>query len=57
MVRDGGMIALHDFQARSGPYGVNILWDEIKSQPGARTVEIVETSNPPGFQGISIVWV
>ncbi len=57
LVEPGGVIAFHDFQARSGPYGVDILWDQIKTVTGSRTVEISQRSDPPGFQGISVVFV
>jgi len=56
MVAPGGMVVFHDFQKRWGPYGVDILWNELKSVTGSRTVEISQRSDPPGFQGIAVLW-
>lgn len=57
MAAPGCLVAFHDFQKRSGPYGVDILWNELKSVTGSRTVEISQRSDPPGFQGISAIWL
>lgn len=42
MVREGGLVALHDIIERPG-YGVSRLWQELKSVPGCRWVEINQT--------------
>ncbi len=57
MVEDGGVIVFHDFQHRPGPYGVDLLWNQIKAETGSRTVEISQRSDPPGFQGIAVLFV
>jgi cephalosporin hydroxylase len=56
MVEDGGIVVFHDFQPRQD-YGVSVLWEQIKTETGARTVEISQRSDPPGFQGIAAVWM
>lgn len=58
MVGSGGMVALHDIVERPG-YGVSRLWGEIKSVPGMRWMEIVETVEPGNESrcGIGVVWV
>jgi predicted O-methyltransferase YrrM len=53
MVNPGGMVVFHDITPRP-MYGVDRLWREMKTQPGARTVEIVENSGR--FNGIGVIW-
>jgi cephalosporin hydroxylase len=54
MVDQGGVVCLHDIVARPD-YGVPELWGEIKAEPGARTVEIVENSGR--YNGIGVVYL
>jgi len=59
MVREGGLIALHDILPRPG-YGVSILWEQIKELPGTRWMEICQNEVMPGNEGrcgIGLVWV
>lgn len=55
MIRPNGIVAFHDILPRPD-YGVNFLWSEIKAEPGARTMEIVEAGNTAAC-GIGAVWV
>lgn len=55
MVAPDGIVAFHDILPRPG-YGVDRLWAEIKSEPGRRTVEIVEAGNESPC-GIGAVWM
>lgn len=54
MVPSGGIVAFHDIVPRP-EYGVHQLWQEIKAEPGSRTLEIVENSGR--FNGIGVVWI
>lgn len=58
MVEPGGIVLFHDIFERPG-YGVSDVWAEIKSEIGAQTVEITETSTPddPRWGGLGCVWL
>ena len=58
MVAKGGVVAFHDIVPRPH-YGVSEVWNEIKSQVGARTMEIVQTVEPDNEtkHGIGVVWL
>lgn len=55
MVEPEGIVCLHDILPRLG-YGVDVLWQQIKTQPGARTIEIVEAGNVSP-NGIGVAWM
>ncbi len=55
MVEEGGVIVFHDILPRPG-YGVDRLWQELKTQAGARTVEIIEAGNESA-NGIGLIWM
>lgn len=59
MVREGGIIALHDILPRPG-YGVSRLWEQITSLDGVRYMTICQNEVMPGNEGrcgIGIVFV
>ena len=58
MLAQDGVVAFHDIIPRPD-YGVSQVWQEIKSQPGAKTIEIVQTVEPENEtkHGIGVVWV
>lgn len=58
MMAPGGIMLFHDILPRPG-YGVDTVWQEIKAEIGAQTVEIVETSTPddPRWGGLGVVWL
>lgn len=51
LVARGGVVAFHDIKPRPG-YGVSLLWDQLKTRPGARTVEFWQQS-PYQANGLS----
>lgn len=54
----GTVVALHDILPRPA-YGVSRVWDEIKSRPGARWVEVCDNVTLPGNEGpcgIGVTW-
>lgn len=56
MVGKDGVVAFHDIVERPG-YGVSYLWDEIKSRPNSRTVEIIGEPVNEHRCGIGVVWM
>jgi predicted O-methyltransferase YrrM len=59
MVREGGIIALHDILPRAG-YGVSQLWEQITSLEGVRYMTICQNQVMPGNEGrcgIGVVFV
>jgi predicted O-methyltransferase YrrM len=59
MVREGGIIALHDILPRPG-YGVSQLWEQITSLEGVRYMTICQNevmSGNEGRCGIGVVFV
>ncbi len=55
MVQPNGIVAFHDIVPRED-YGVDRLWEEIKAEPGSRTIEIIEDESPARC-GIGVVYV
>jgi predicted O-methyltransferase YrrM len=56
MLAPGGAFAFHDIIVRPD-YGVSILWEQIKAEPGICWMEIVRTPDSPDiWGGIGICW-
>lgn len=55
MMEPNGIVAFHDILPRED-YGVDRLWAEVKAEPGARTIEIIEDANSARC-GIGVVFV
>ncbi len=52
MLAPGGVVVFHDVSRSVAD--VRLLWAEVKNEPGARTVEILD--GPDTYRGIGAIW-